>query len=83
MTGVVTDIVGHPVTLPPVTGEEIPSEAIARLESALGVDLPDGFGTIVVYQADQLEALQRGVDLASRGIVALALLFVICAAVAL
>lgn len=85
MTGVVTDIVGHPVTLPQISGDEIPSEAIMRLESALGVDLPEPaqFGTIVVYQADQLEAVQKGVDLASRGIVALALLFVVCAVIAL
>jgi hypothetical protein len=83
MTGVVSDIVGHQVTLPQITGEEIPSEAVTRLESALGVDLPDQFGTIVVYQADQLAAVQKGVDLASRGIVALAFLFVVCVALAL
>jgi hypothetical protein len=83
MSGVVTDIVGHPVTLPQVTGGEIPSEAITRLESALGVDLPPQFGTIVVYDADELEAVQQAVDLASRGIVAIALLFVVCAALAL
>jgi hypothetical protein len=83
MTGVVSDIVGHQVTLPQITGEEIPSEAVTRLESALGVDLPDQFGTIVVYQADQLAAVQKGVDLASRGILALAFLFVVCVALAL
>jgi hypothetical protein len=83
MTGVVTDIVGHPVTLPQVTGGEIPAEAVTRLESALGVDLPPTFGTIVVYEADELEAVQRGVDLASRGIVLIAVLFLVCAAIAL
>jgi hypothetical protein len=83
MTGVVTNIVGHPVTLPQITGDEIPSEAVTRLESALGVDLPEGFGTIVVYDASQLQAVQRVVDLASRAVVAFALLFLVCAAIAL
>ena len=83
MTGVVTSIIGHPVTLPQITGDEIPSEAVTRLESALGVDLPEGFGTIVVYDASQLQAVQRVVDLASRAVVAFALLFLVCAAIAL
>ncbi len=83
MTGVVTSIIGHPVTLPQITGDEIPSEAVTRLESALGVDLPPEFGTIVVYDASQLQAVQRVVDLASRAVVAIALLFLVCAAIAL
>jgi hypothetical protein len=83
MTGLITNIVGHPVTLPQITGDEIPSEAVTRLESALGVDLPEGFGTIVVYDASQLQAVQRVVDLASRAVVAFALLFLVCAAIAL
>ena len=38
-----------------------PSEAVSRLESAFGIDLPDGFGTVVVYDANELEALQKAV----------------------
>jgi hypothetical protein len=83
MTDVVTDIVGHSVTLPPITGDEIPSAAVTKLESALGVDLPDRFGTIVVYDADELEAVQRGVELASRAIVLVVLLFLVFAALAI
>jgi hypothetical protein len=83
MSGVVTDIVGHPITLPPITGDEVPSEAITKLETALGVDLPDDLGTIVVYDADQLQAVQQGVELASRAIVVLALLFLVFAALAI
>jgi hypothetical protein len=82
-SGIITDIVGHPITIPPVTGDEIPAEAITRLETALGVDLPDTFGTIVVYQADQFEAVQKIVDLASRAVIVLAILFLVLAAVAL
>ena len=82
ISGVVTDLVGHPVSLPEITGDEIPSEAITKLESALGIDLPDNFGTVTVYHSDELAAVQQGVDLASRAIVALAVLFLILAAVA-
>ena len=82
ISGVVTDLVGHPVSLPEITGDEIPSEAITKLESALGIDLPDNFGTVTVYDSDELAAVQQGVDLASRAIVALAVLFLILAAVA-
>ena len=82
MSSVVTDIVGHPVTLPTITGDEVPSQAITKLETALGVDLPDNLGTIVVYDADELEAVQRGVELASRAVVAIALLFLLFAALA-
>jgi hypothetical protein len=82
MTTLVTDLVGHPVTLPEMTGDEVPAEATARLESALGVDLPERFGTVVVYDSAELEAIQQGVDLASRAIVLLALIFVILVAAA-
>jgi hypothetical protein len=83
ISGIVADIVGHSVSLPPITGEEVPSEAITKLETALGVDLPDDLGTIVVYDADELEAVQQGVDIASRAIVLVALLFLVFAGLAL
>jgi len=83
ISGVVTDIVGHPVTLPEVTGDEVPSEAISKLESALGIDLPDRFGTIAIYDSEDLAVVRQGVDLASRAVVALAVLFLVLAAVAL
>ena len=82
MTALVTDLVGHPVTLPEISGDEVPVEAVTRLESALAIDLPERFGTVVVYDSDELEAVQQGVDLASRVIVLLALLFVILVVVA-
>jgi hypothetical protein len=82
ISGVVTDLVGHQITLPEISGDEVPSEAITKLESALGIDLPDNLGTVVVYNSEELAAVQKGVNLASRAIVALAILFLILAAVA-
>jgi hypothetical protein len=61
----------------------VPTEAIGRLESSLGIDLPDSFGTIVVYDAAELTAVQDAVNLASRVIVVLVVLFVALAAIAL
>jgi ABC-type multidrug transport system fused ATPase/permease subunit len=83
MTGLVTDLVGHAITLPQISAEEIPSEAITRLESALGINLPDQFGTVTVYNTNDLEAVQKAVDLASRLIVLMVILFLVFAALAL
>lgn len=80
---IVSDLIGRPVTLPDLSGDEVPSESIARVESALGVELPDRFGTIVVYDSQALSAVQDGVDLASRVIIVLVLLFLVFAAIAL
>jgi hypothetical protein len=83
VSDIVSDLVGRSVTLPTLTGGEVPTEAIGRLESALGIDLPDSFGTIVVYDAAGLAAVQDAIDLASRVIVVLVVLFVVLASIAL
>jgi hypothetical protein len=83
MTTLVTDLVGHAVTLPQISGDEVPAEAITKLESALGIDLPERFGTVVVYDSTDLAAVQQGIDRASRLIVLLAVLFVLLAAAAI
>jgi hypothetical protein len=83
ISSVVTDLIGHPITLPPISADEVPSEAITKLESALGIDLPDDLGSIVVYDSEDLQSVQQTVDLASRGIVLLAVLFLVLAAIAL
>lgn len=83
MTTLVTDLVGHRVTLPEISAEEIPSQAVARLEGALGIDLPERFGTVVVYDSDDLKAVQQAVDRASRLIVLLVVLLVLLAAAAI
>jgi hypothetical protein len=64
--GVTSDLVGRDVTIPEVSQDTIPSEAVAQLESALGVDLPDDFGAIPVYDSDELRALQQALHLFQR-----------------
>ena len=56
---VASDLVGRDVTLPQITEGEVPSASIAKLEQALGVDLPAEYGQIVVYDSEDLAALQQ------------------------
>jgi hypothetical protein len=83
ISGLVSQLIGRDVTLPKVTPEEIPSEVIPRLESALGVDLPDRFGTIVIYDGDEIAAVQRAVSAFGRGLILVVLAFVVFAVVAI
>ncbi len=54
-----SDLVGRDVTLPTFEPGEVPSSQIAKLEQALGIDLPDNYGQIPVYDSQDLEALQQ------------------------
>jgi hypothetical protein len=56
---VASELVGRDVTLPQITEGEVPSASIAKLEQALGVDLPVEYGQIVVYDSEDLAALQQ------------------------
>lgn len=55
---------GRPV--PDVTYDTPPDEARAALSEALGVELPDGFGTIEIVQSDELAAAQTAVAVFDR-----------------
>jgi hypothetical protein len=56
---VASDLVGRDVTLPTIEPGEAPSASITKLEQALGIDLPDRYGQIVVYDTEELAALQK------------------------
>jgi hypothetical protein len=71
------------VTLPTIQPGDVPSEAIARLEQALGIDLPDNYGQIIVYDSNDLEALQKTLYTAERLLTLLLVLIPILAATAL
>jgi len=76
VSGVVSELIGRTVTIPEVTPQTIPSEAVAKLEQALGIDLPSNFGTLVVYDSEELAAVQQAVDLFNKAVFLLAVLFV-------
>lgn len=83
ISSVTSELLGRQIDLPELTGEEVPVEAVARIEQALGVDLPDRFGTITVYDSEELAAVQDGADLAGRLMSLIIVLFVLAAAGAL
>jgi hypothetical protein len=56
---VASDLVGRDVALPQISEEDVPSASIAKLEQALGIDLPDEYGQIVVYDSEDLASLQQ------------------------
>ena len=78
-----SDLVGGQVTLPTIEPSDVPSEAITRLEQALGIDLPSNYGQIVVYDSNDLEALQKAVYWSERLVILLLLLIPILVAAAL
>ena len=63
------EIFGRTVDLPTVTVDDIPEDAVAKVEEALGRDLPDDFGQFTVFDAQRLEAVQDAVSLFERLVV--------------
>jgi hypothetical protein len=78
-----SDLVGGQVTLPTFQPGEAPSAEIAKLEQALGIDLPNNYGQIVVYDSNDLEALQKSLYWSERLLILLLLLIPILVAAAL
>jgi hypothetical protein len=62
------EVFGRAVDLSGLSGAG-PDEAVARLEDALGRELPDDFGQFTVFEADRLQQVQDGVALAQRLVV--------------
>jgi hypothetical protein len=77
------EIFGRTVDLPTVSVDDIPEDAVAKVESALGRDLPDDFGQFTVFDAQQLEAAQDAVALFDRFVIAATILAVLLIAVTL
>ncbi len=78
-----SDLVGRDVTLPTFEPGEVPSSQIAKLEQALGIDLPDNYGQIPVYDSQDLEALQQTLYTAKRLLILLLVLIPVLIAAAL
>jgi hypothetical protein len=76
-------LVDPDVAIPEIDVSNPPEEAIAPLEQALGRDLPDDFGQIAVYDADELGSFQRAVRLFDRSVIVLAILLPILVVLAL
>ncbi len=57
------------VDLPEVSSGEVPAEAREAISAALGVEVPEDFGEIVVFESDKLEAAQNVVSLLDRALI--------------
>jgi len=78
-----SDLVGRDVTLPTFQPGEAASSEISKLEQALGIDLPDDYGQIPVYDSQDLEALQKTLYTAKRLLILLLVLIPVLVAAAL
>ena len=74
---IATDLIGRPITIPPIDLQEIPQEAITRIETATGIDLPDAFGQIKVLDQTVLTPIQDAVSLAQRLLLAAVLILLL------
>jgi len=77
------EILGRTVDIPTVSVDDLPEEAIARIERALGRELPDDFGQFTVFDATTLTQVQDTVDLVDRLVVAVVVLAAVLLAVTL
>jgi hypothetical protein len=83
LSSTISGIVGHQITLPTITADTVPSQAISSLETALDVTLPATFGSVVLFQSDQLTSIQDAASLFNRLLLLTVVLFVLFAALAL
>ncbi|MGH9248052.1 MAG: hypothetical protein ACRD0W_00815, partial [Acidimicrobiales bacterium] len=77
------EIFGRTVDLPTVTVDEIPQDAIQKVEGALGRDLPENFGQFTVFDASRLQQVQDTVTLLNRLVVAAVILAIVLIALTL
>jgi hypothetical protein len=75
--GIASELIGRELTLPEVTPDQLATEVIPRLEAALGRDLPDGFGRIVIYDGNEVAAVQRAFGVFERGVILAVAAFVL------
>jgi hypothetical protein len=76
------------IDLPEITPDMVSSTsgsaaAVAKISDALGVTLPDTFGTVVVYKSDALSTVQDTVKLAREGFFILLAIFLLALATAI
>lgn len=83
ISATVSELIGKPLSLPEITPDMIPAEVIQKLDTALGVTLPTDFGTIEVFNSDQLPKLQYAVNTAREGLIGLVVLLFLSIAVAI
>ena len=77
VSGTLSQLLNRPITLPEITADTVPSDAIAKLNAALGVTLPATFGSVVVYSGDAISGVQDAVNIARRSLIGLVVVFLL------
>jgi hypothetical protein len=83
MSQTLSGILGRQITLPTITADTVPSQAIAALDTALGVQLPETFGSVVLFEGDQLTTIQNAASIFDKTLVLALALFVVSVVLAL
>ena len=52
------DIFGNTIDIPTITVDDLPKDSIAKLNAAFGLDLPEGFAQITIYDDGKLSEAQ-------------------------
>lgn len=81
--GFASNVVGKPINLPTISGNELPSAACEKISAALDRPVPSTCGQIALFPADKLTQAQRAVRAFDRGVLALLIVTPIVFAVAL
>lgn len=81
--GFVSGVVGHPVTLPTITGNELPAEACQKISAALERPVPSTCGQIPLFKAKNLSTARHVVRAFDRGVILLLIVTPLLAVAAL
>ena len=83
LSGTLSALLNRTITLPTITPDTVPSQAVASLETALGVSLPDTFGSVRLFQGDELTSVQNAVSIFNKTLILAIVLFILSVALAL
>jgi hypothetical protein len=83
LSGTLSAILNRQITLPTITADTVPSEAVASLQTALGVTLPSTFGSVTLFQSDELTSVQDAVSIFNKTMILAIVLFILGVALAL
>ena len=83
LQGFISGVVGRPVKLPAISGNELPATACQQIATALDRPVPATCGQIVLFPADKLTQARRAVRIFNRVTVLLLVLTPVAAALAL
>jgi hypothetical protein len=83
LQGFISGVVGRPIQLPNISGNELPSAACERIATALDRPVPATCGQIPLFPADKLDQARRAVRIFNRALVLLLIVTPVVAALAL